>query len=83
MPREEVGATQGKVLAGTGQQGDPQQSGSDPGENEDQGEVAEDLGNVEAEEVRDQFLEDSVSGDEERAEDEQERSREEHAPRRG
>ena len=70
MPREEVGATQGKVLAGTDQQGDPQQSGSDPGENEDQGEVAEDLGNVEAEEVCDQFLEDSVSSNEERAEDE-------------
>jgi hypothetical protein len=45
--------------------------------------VAEDLGNVEAEEVCDQFLEDSVSGNEEHAEDEQRRSREEHAPRRG
>jgi hypothetical protein len=44
--------------------------------------VAEDLGSVEAEEVHDQFLEDSISGDEERAEDEQERGCEEHAPRR-
>jgi hypothetical protein len=31
--------------------------------------MAEDLGNVEAEDIHDQFLEYGVSGDEERAED--------------
>jgi len=81
MPREYSGTWDREVLRDPRHQPRPEQARRDPGEEDDEKQVREDLREVEPEDLDYESFEDGVGRHQERTEEEQERSCEQNAPR--